>query len=199
MLESFIELSGLVPKEIAKRGIENVIADIEEADLSDNYWRVGLVQDLRKATISNPFVKLFFAAQVYFQDKALFSESVTVQKLIEIKGDVHHIFPKDYLQKAGLRRSDYNQIANLVYLQQEVNVKIGAKAPKEYFGAVLEGAQKQKLSFGLITDKEALIENLRQNAIPENIFEMDLDDYEHFLEERRRLMAQKIEKFYKSL
>lgn len=186
-------------KEIAKRGIENVIADIEEADLSDNYWRVGLVQDLRKATISNPFVKLFFAAQVYFQDKALFSESVTVQKLIEIKGDVHHIFPKDYLQKAGLRRSDYNQIANLVYLQQEVNVKIGAKAPKEYFGAVLEGAQKQKLSFGLITDKEALIENLRQNAIPENIFEMDLDDYEHFLEERRRLMAQKIEKFYKSL
>lgn len=186
-------------KEIAKRGIENVIADIEEADLSDNYWRVGLVQDLRKATISNPFVKLFFAAQVYFQDKALFSESVTVQKLIEIKGDVHHIFPKDYLQKAGLRRSDYNQIANLVYLQQEVNVKIGAKAPKEYFGAVLEGAQKQKLSFGLITDKEALIENLRQNAIPENIFEMDLDDYEHFLEERQRLMAQKIEKFYKSL
>jgi len=186
-------------KDISKKGISEVIKEIEEADLSDNYWKVGLVHDLRKATISNPFLKLFFTAQIYFHDKALFSESVSVQKLIEIKGDIHHIFPKNYLQKAGLGRGDYNQIANFVYLQQEVNVKVGAKAPKEYFGEILEQVKKGNVSYGLITDENRLLDNLKQNAIPENVFEMDIDDYEEFLEKRRKLMAEKIEKYYKSL
>jgi hypothetical protein len=186
-------------KDISKKGIAKVIEEIEEADLSDNYWKVGLVQDLRKATISNPFLKLFFTAQIYFHDKALFSESVSVQKLIEIKGDIHHIFPKNYLQKAGLGRGDYNQIANFVYLQQEVNVKVGAKAPKEYFGELLGQVKQGNISYGLITDENKLLDNLKQNAIPENIFEMDIDDYEEFLEKRRKLMAEKIEKYYKSL
>jgi hypothetical protein len=186
-------------KDISKKGIAKVIEEIEEADLSDNYWKVGLVQDLRKATISNPFLKLFFTAQIYFHDKALFSESVSVQKLIEIKGDIHHIFPKNYLQKAGLGRGDYNQIANFVYLQQEVNVKVGAKAPKEYFGELLGQVKQGNISYGLITDENKLLDNLKQNAIPENIFKMDIDDYEEFLEKRRKLMAEKIEKYYKSL
>ncbi len=41
--------------------------------------------------------------------------------------------------------------------------------------------------------------NLEQNCIPESIFEMTLDNYPQFLEERRKLMAQKIEKYYKAL
>ncbi len=186
-------------KDISKKGIAKVIEEIEEADLSDNYWKVGLVQDLRKAAISNPFLKLFFATQIYFHDNALFSESVSVQKLIEIKGDIHHLFPKKYLQKAGLGRGDYNQIANFVYLQQEINVKIGAKAPKKYFGEILGQVRKGNMSYGLIADESKLLNNLKQNAIPENIFEIDINDYEEFLEKRRILMAEKIERYYKSL
>ena len=34
--------------------------------------------------------------------------------LITHKGDIHHIFPWDYLKKSGLKRGDYNQIANYV-------------------------------------------------------------------------------------
>jgi len=186
-------------KDINKNSIEKVIAGIEEADLSDNYWKVGLVQDLRKATISNPFLKLFFTAQIYFHDKALFSNSVTVQQLIEIKGDIHHVFPKNYLQRAGLGRGDYNQIANFVYLQQEVNVKVGNKAPKEYFNEILEQCNNEQLQYGGITNKEELLKNLENNAISKEIFEMDISDYEEFLEQRRKLMAKKIERYYKSL
>lgn len=186
-------------KDINKHGIEKVIAEIEEADLSENYWKIGLIQDLRKATISNPFLKLFFTAQIYFHDKALFSNSVTVEQLIQIKGDIHHIFPKDYLQKAGLGRGDYNQIANFVYLQQEVNVKVSNKAPKEYFDEVLEQCNSGNLQYGGITNKDQLLANLENNAIPKEIFEMDISHYEKFLEKRRELMAQKIEKYYKSL
>jgi hypothetical protein len=180
-------------RDISRDGIEKVITNIEEADLSENYWKVGLVQDLKKATISNPFLKLFFTAQIYLHDKALFSDSVTVEQLIQIKGDIHHIFPRDYLRKAGLGRGDYNQIANFVYLQQEVNVKVGNKAPKEYFNEVLNA------QYGGITNEDQLLVNLESNAIPKEIFEMDISDYEEFLEQRRKLMAQKIEKYYKSL
>jgi hypothetical protein len=175
-------------KDINENGIEKVIAEIEDARLSENYWKVGLVQDLRKATISNPFLKLFFISQIYFGDKALFSKSVTVQQLIEVKGDVHHIFPKDYLQRNGLGRGDYNQIANFVYLQQEINVKIGNKAPKEYFNKLLTEIEK-----------DALVKSMKENAIPLDIFEMELTDYNNFLDKRRRLMAEKIEEYYKSL
>lgn len=186
-------------RDINKDGIEKVITDIEDADLSENYWKVGLVQDLKKATISNPFLKLFFASQIYFHDKALFSDAVTVEQLIQIKGDIHHLFPRDYLRRSGLGRGDYNQIANFVYLQQEVNVKIGNKAPKEYFNEVLKQCKKGDMHYGGIINEEQLLDNLESNAIPKEIFEMDISDYEEFLERRRKLMAQKIEKYYKSL
>lgn len=186
-------------REISKSGIESIISGIEEADLSENYWKVGLVQDLRKASVSNPFLKLFFTAQIFFNNKALFSDAVTVKQLIEIKGDIHHIFPKNYLMKAGLGRGDYNQVANFTYLQQEVNVKISDSAPNIYFNEILKQCNGGELVHGGIDSKELLLKNLEENAIPQEIFDMDIDQYEDFLEQRRKMMAAKIESYYKSL
>ena len=53
--------------------------------------------------------------------------------------------------------------------------------------------------YGNITSERTLRSNLRQNCIPEMIFEARYKDYELFLEERRKLMAGKIENYYKSL
>lgn len=44
----------------------------------------------------------FLAAQVKMKDKGFLSKDITVEDLISIKGDVHHIFPKDYLKRVGL-------------------------------------------------------------------------------------------------
>jgi len=44
-----------------------------------------------------------------------------------------------------------------------------------------------------------LIENFKQNAIPIEVFDMTMDDYEEFLEMRRRLMADKIKAYYNTL
>ena len=41
--------------------------------------------------------------------------------------------------------------------------------------------------------------NLAANCIPEDIFSMEANDLERFLEERRRLMAQKIKRYFLSL
>jgi hypothetical protein len=182
-------------RDITKKGIENVIQDIEAVDLSDTYWEYGLVKDLEKGTINNPFLKLYFAAQVFMKDSVLFSKNMKVEQVIRHRGDVHHIFPRKYLQDLGYKRNEYNQIANLVYLQQEVNIRIGKKSPAEYFP---EFTDYEKASGGL-SSNELLEQNLRMNAIPAGVFQMGHEDYKDFLEQRRKLMAQKIKSYYKSL
>jgi hypothetical protein len=53
--------------------------------------------------------------------------------------------------------------------------------------------------YGGIVDIDELKENLRQSCIPDGFENMDIKDYSSFLEERRKLMAQKIRSYYWSL
>ena len=72
-------------------------------------------------------------------DYGFLSEQIEVKSLIDQRGDIHHIFPKKYLQKCGIKGSGmYNQIANYVYTQSEINIKIKDQAPKEYMAQVKE-------------------------------------------------------------
>ena len=41
--------------------------------------------------------------------------------------------------------------------------------------------------------------NLDENAIPQDVIGMTVDDYDVFLVERRKLMAKLVEKYYKGL
>jgi len=52
------------------------------------------------------------------------------------------------------------------------------------------------LRYGGITDFKSIIDNLKQNSIPLNIFEMTMEDYQNFLNIRRTLMAEKMKKYY---
>ncbi|TSC77500.1 MAG: hypothetical protein G01um101429_1023 [Parcubacteria group bacterium Gr01-1014_29] len=186
-------------KQVSKDDAEKILNSIEEADLSDAYWDARLVQELDKATINSPFLNLFFAAQIKASDEGFLSTDITVGNLISHRGDIHHLFPKEYLKMNGLERGDYNQIANFVYAQSEINIKIGKKAPKEYMGEMRKQCQGGKLKYGGITDEKILAENLKQHCIPKGFFEMEFDDYTDFLKERRKLMAKKIKEYYRGL
>ena len=115
------------------------------------------------------------------------------------RGDIHHVFPKNFLRNKYDSRTDYNQIANFVYAQQEINIAIGDKSPDQYMGEVKNQCDTKKLKYGNITDKEQLMDNLKKHCIPESIFEMNIDTYPNFLVERRKLMANKIKSYYQSL
>ena len=81
--------------------------------------------------------------------------------MIEERGDVHHIFPRQYLKDAELNRGQYNQIANYTYLQTEINIKIGKKAPNDYLGYVVNTqCAGGNTKYGGITDLEDLKKNL---------------------------------------
>jgi hypothetical protein len=194
--ESFIDLD---IKEIVKNGVEEALTAIETADLSDGFWGAGLVRELDKSTINNPFMNIFFASQVYFNDEGFLSTDIKIKDMIEYRGDIHHLFPKDYIRKTFPSQSDYNQIANFVYLQQEINVKVSNKSPKQYFEEILNQIKTGDFKYGNLTSEESFYSNLEKHCIPKEIINMESGDYLDFLVSRRKLMAKKIEKYYKSL
>jgi len=175
------------------------LQEIEKAELSDAFWTVGLVQSLNTSVASSPVFNIFLASQCRFNDKGFISKAITVNDLIEQRGDVHHIFPRDFLKKQGLQRSQYNQVANYVYTQSEINIKIGNKEPMNYFTEIREQCNGGKLKYGGITEMNELLENMNQNCIPTNIFDMTFDNYNDFIMERRELIAKKIRHYYETI
>jgi hypothetical protein len=186
-------------KQIENKTFDLYLQEKEDGELSDAFWDVNLVQRLDTSVASSPFFNVFLASQVKDNDRGFLSKEISVNNLIMHRGDIHHIFPKNYLKKAGLTRSKYNQIANYVYMQQEVNIKVGNKAPETYFSEVLEQCNSGELKYGAIANKEELSKNLEENCIPESVFTMTIENYQEFLMERRKLMAKKIKSYYYSL
>ena len=176
------------------------LEQIEAGELSDAYWNHVLVTRLDPSVKSSPYFNLFVMAQIVNKDQAFLSKSITVQHLIEERGDVHHLFPKKYLQKNGFNnRAQYNQIGNYVFTEQVVNLAIKDQSPKDYMELVKDQCQSGNLKIGEIVDFEDLRINLAMNCVPDSIFSMTAEEYPAFLEERRKLMAQKIKRYYQSL
>lgn len=179
----------------------NFLAGIEAADLSDAFWNFGLVQQLNTSVANSPVFSVFLASQCYQHRRGFLSTSITVQDMIEQKGDVHHIFPRQYLKDNNVPKSMYNQVANYVYTQTEINIKIGKKSPKDYLGYVRDvQCQGGETVYGGITDLAVLEKNLCEDCcLPANLADMTLDDYPVFLEKRRILVAARLKEYYFSL
>ena len=184
---------------INEKGVVATLNDIEAATLSDNFWDVAVVQDLAYTSTINPTYLVYLAAQVYRNDMSLLSNNISVRYLIEMAGDVHHIFPKEYLKANGFSRNQYNQNANYAYLDTQVNKSIGKKAPNVYFAEAVKQCDAKQITCGSITDIDVLKANLTANCIPFEVCGMDHTSYEAFLAERRKRMAQKIKDYYYSL
>lgn len=178
---------------------EKYMGEVETAELSDAYWNAGLVQNLDTSVASSPFYNVYLASQVKANDKGFLSRDITVNDLVVHRGDIHHIFPRDYLKKNGLPRGRYNQIGNYVLMQSEINIKVGNKSPKEYFNELRTQVNGNGYKYGGIETEEQLLENLDMNCIPRDVFEMDINNYDEFLAKRRLLMANKIKDYYLSL
>lgn len=176
------------------------IKNIEAGELSDAFWNYTLVTRLDTSVASSPYFLVFLMAQVKRGARGFLSEQITIQSLIEQRGDIHHIFPKKFLQKNGVNnRKDYNQIANYVYIQSEINIRISDTAPCKYMEKMLGQVAGEGLAYGGIMSEEDLKKNLAENCVPEEFVKMDIWDYAVFLEKRRTLMAQYIRDYYKSL
>lgn len=183
-------------RQINEKGLDSYARAIIEGALADTFWDIVLPQQLETSSTISPAFNVFLAAQVKLGDRGFLSRDITVHDLLAVKSDLHHIFPRDFLKKKGFARSRYNQVANYVVTQSEINIAIGNKEPRVYIGQVLEQCSGGPKLYGNIDNLETLKENFRMNCIPDGIERMTVDDYDYFLAERRKLMARKIKEYY---
>ena len=184
---------------IEGRGVEAVLADIEEERLADNYWNAALPRDLETANMSHRLAQLLWAAQVKDKDLGFLGGHIAVQDLMQHHGDKHHIFPQAFMKKRGFTPSQYNQIANLAMTQQEINIRIGKIPPANYIERIESEAAAGKPELGSIEESATFHRNMRQHCIPLDRGLLAPDRYMDFLDARRHLMAAKLRSYYEAL
>ena len=171
-----------------------------ESELSDAFWAVTLPAALETTSTVSPFFQTFLAAQVATHARGFLSKGITVAAMTQQSGDIHHIVPKDYLQKNGYPdRGDYNQVANFALTETSINISISNQPPASTWPRSRPRSNSGKLTLGEITDETDLAANLAENAVPANIAEVTARTYKSFLVERRRLMAAIIRDYYNAL
>lgn len=186
-------------RQMHEQGFEAFSPATFAGELSDAYWNALLPQEMNTSSSTSPYFRVFQAAQVKLGDKGFLSRDISVRDLILNKCDVHHLYPRNHLKGQGANRGRYNQIANYALAQSEINIAIGDKAPAVYFKELAEQCQGGKRKYGGITDLAELKTNLAESCIPATILNGEALDYDAFLEQRRKLMAAKIQTYFKTL
>ena len=187
-------------RSIQEKGFKNFLSEVEASALSDTFWTVTLPQNLETSSVNSPAFNVFLAAQVHLNCNSLLMNGIKVSDLITVAGDIHHIFPRAYLKKNGIdSKTKYNQVANYIYLDTQVNKAISDDAPCDYFSKAFMQCETKAIELGNICNLSQLNENLQENCIPLSVKNMDASSYEEFLTERRKLMASMMKRYYWSL
>ena len=187
-------------RNISSQGADQYLSGIEKAELSEIFWNVGLPQQMDTSVASSPYFNVFLASQVKANDKGFLSRDLTVRDLLEGQRDIHHVFPRNYLRdRHHYPPRKYNQIANYVVMQKEINIAIGGKCPARYFTELKEQCKGGPILYGGITDSDHLRDNLDEHCLPQKMELASVESYDAFLKERRNRMATKIRDYYNSL
>lgn len=187
-------------KRIDELGVPTVLDNIERSVLSDSFWAVTLPMSMETSSPRSPYFLTFQAAQAHLGAKGFLSKHISVSNMIEGAGDIHHLIPRNYLATHGVPdRSDYNQIANYVLAETPINISIKDQAPATYMARVDSQITDGQLRLGEITDPNTRRENFAANAVPETLATTTAESYSAFLEQRRKLMAAYIRRYYEGL
>lgn len=186
-------------KRIKEIGFVEYFDSLEKSGLGDTFWNVALPQKFNTPVSSSPFYRLYLAVQCALHDRGFLSKGISIQDMVIHRGDVHHIYPKNYLKKQGFSQNKYNQIANYALTQQEINIQISDESPESYIPKIINQCETKKLVFGGIDSIEELKENFEMNCVPAYMLEGNIPEFDVFLKDRQKLMAKKIKKYYETL
>lgn len=186
-------------RQIETQGLNSYVEAVITSEMPDSYWTGMLPQLMDTSASTSPYFLCYKAAQAKLGDRGFLSRDITVRDLLLNRSDVHHVFPKNFLKKNGLQRGRYNQIANFVVAQSEINIAIGDQPPANYFARLRAQVRGGPRVYGGITEEAELRKNMLENCIPEGLLDGDLEKYDDFLLGRRTLMAGKIKAWFLSL
>jgi hypothetical protein len=183
-------------RQIAAHGLMSYADSVLENELPPTFWTGMLPQLMETSSGQSPYLLAYKAAQVKLNDKGFLSRDINVEALLENRVDVHHVFPRNHLKKQGLAPGRYNQIANFVLAQSEINIYIGDKTPADYFKELSEQCSGGAKKYGGITDSDEMRANLTMNCLPVSLLDGVMLSYDDFLDQRRELMALKIRQWF---
>jgi hypothetical protein len=186
-------------RQIEARGLSTYCDAVIDAELPESFWTTLLPQEMETSSASSPYFLVYQAAQAKLGDLGFLSRDITVRDLLLNRSDVHHVYPRNHLKNQGLTRGRYNQIANFVLAQSEINIAIGDKAPAIYFAELAEQCNGGLKKYGGITEMEELRANLAMSCVPETMLDGEIPDFGDFLEMRRHLMATRIKTYFEGL
>jgi hypothetical protein len=186
-------------RQIKANGLVAYSESVFAAELPDSFWTSLLPQQMDTSSSSSPYFTVYQAAQVKLGDKGFLSRDITARDLLLNRCDVHHVYPRNHLKKQGLQRGRYNQIANFVLAQSEINIAIGDKPPQVYFAEIADQCNGGVKKYGGINEREEMLENLRMNCLPDVMLDGVICDYDRFLADRRKLMALRIKSYFEGL
>lgn len=170
----------------------NAMNSIIDSQLTSDFWEVTLPMDLATSSFRSPSLFAYYAALNIHNALGLFSK-LQVKDLLEAglranKSPLerHHLFPKAWLTRNGITEKRHiNQIANFALVEWSDNIAINDKEPRVYLPIY-----EQRFS------KEEFLNMRYWHALPENWQEMN---YQEFLLERRKLIAQVVKDAYYKL
>jgi hypothetical protein len=162
--------------------------------MTGDYWTHTLVSTLATQKVRAPAALAFRAAQIVLGARALFSDQL-LRNLLDppvqaarAASEAHHLFPVAWLHTRGIRdRRRVNQVANLAGVGWYDNNVIGSRGPADYVPRL-----RQQLSI----DDDRWGRMCAEHALPLGWESMD---YEEFLRERRRRMADIIRVAFRQL
>ncbi|MCG3192291.1 MAG: hypothetical protein DIJKHBIC_01529 [Thermoanaerobaculia bacterium] len=186
-------------RQIETRGLARYTESVLANELPASFWTGMLPQLMDTSSAQSPYFLVYQAAQVKLGDKGFLSRDITVLDLLLNRSDVHHVYPRKYLKDQGFSRTRYNQIANFVLAQSEINIAIGNRSPAIYFAELAAQCNGGKKKYGGITSEADLRANLRMSCVPESLLDKAAPAYDDFLDERRALMALKIKTWFEKL
>ena len=176
----------LIAENNEKNHLEEFFKETIAQNLTEEFWTLTLPENLFAQTTQLTDWRIFQMSQIHAKTHAQLEKDKFTADTIKEQGNIHHIFPKAYLRKNGFKQSEYNQVANYVWITQPRNLQIGDRAPKDYM-------------VDMETTKYHSAENDQANAIPADLNKFDFYQYNQFLIERRNLMAQNIRSLFESL
>ena len=186
-----IDLAKLRAIKIADQFVE-LLESIIQAELTDDFWSIQLVNDLATSSSRSPSLFAYYASLNILNAPGLFS-NLKVSELLQagIRSNKsalerHHLFPKAYLHRIGITAlQETNQIANYALVEWSDNIDISDQKPSEYIPAY-------KARF----NEEMLSNMYRFHGLP---VDWETMEYADFIEKRRVNIAAIIHEAYKKI
>ena len=157
-------------------------SDVEPSTIRDAYFAEDRLFTLR--TRNSAAYKGIYVLQMQLGSKDFRTgDEIEWSNYFDDAIDVHHVYPQKWCEDNNVSPDKYNSIINKTPLSPRTNRMIGGRAPSEYLETI-------RRTSGISEEKAFQIMN--SHNIP--IGKLEDDDFDGFIEERKELLLQMIEK-----